>query len=81
MRLSVDGKSITVFFATTGFDIRQMLRGGATDEEIEEAIGRIWSAEKTTTRKFELKPSKNVRRIRLKCLISVVNSKALTPLN
>ncbi len=44
MRLSVDGKSITVFFATTGFDIRQMLRGGATDEEIEEAIGRIWSA-------------------------------------
>ena len=44
MRLSVDGKIYNCLFATTGFDIRQMLRGGATDEEIEEAIGRIWSA-------------------------------------
>ena len=42
MRLSVDGKIYNCLFATTGFDIRQMLRGGATDEEIEEAIGRIW---------------------------------------
>ncbi len=44
MRLSVVGKIYNCLFATTGFDIRQMLRGGATDEEIEEAIGRIWSA-------------------------------------
>lgn len=44
MRLSVDGKLYKCLFATEGFDIRQMLRGGATDEEIEQAIGRIWSA-------------------------------------
>ena len=43
IRLSVDGKLYRCLFATEGFDIRQMLRGGATDEEIAEAIGRIWS--------------------------------------
>ena len=43
IRLSVDGKLYKCLFATEGFDIRQMLRGGASDEEIEEAIGRIWT--------------------------------------
>lgn len=44
MRLSVDGKLYRCLFATEGFDVRQMLRGGASDEEISDAIGRIWSA-------------------------------------
>lgn len=44
MRLSVNGKFYKCLFATEGFDIRQLLRGGASDEEIAEAIGRIWSA-------------------------------------
>ena len=35
IRLSVDGKLYKCLFATEGFDIRQMLRGGASDEEIE----------------------------------------------
>ena len=43
IRLSVDGKLYKCLFATEGFDIRQMLRGGGTDEEIADAIGRIWS--------------------------------------
>ena len=43
IRLSVDGKLYKCLFATEGFDIRQMLRGGASDEEIEQAIGRIWT--------------------------------------
>ncbi len=44
MRLSVDGKVYKCLFASEGFDLRQMLRGGASDAEIEAAIGRIWSA-------------------------------------
>ncbi len=44
MRLSVDGKVYNCLFATEGFDLRQMMRGGASDMEIEEALGRIWSA-------------------------------------
>ncbi len=44
MRLSVDGKMYRCLFSSEGFDLRQMLRGGASDTEIAEAIGRIWSA-------------------------------------
>lgn len=43
LRLSVDGKVYKCLFATEGFDLKQMLRGGASDEEIAEAVGRIWS--------------------------------------
>lgn len=43
-RLSMDGRLYLCLFATEGYDLRTMLRGGATEHEIEEAIGRIWSA-------------------------------------
>lgn len=43
IRLSVDGKLYKCLFATDGYDIRQMLRGGAPDKEIADVIGRIWS--------------------------------------
>lgn len=43
-RLSMDGRLYLCLFATEGYDIRTMLRGGATDWEIEEALGRIWTA-------------------------------------
>jgi cyclic pyranopterin phosphate synthase len=43
-RLSVEGGLFLCLFADRGYDIRTMLRGGATDEEIRLAVGRIWSA-------------------------------------
>ena len=42
-RLSSDGKLYTCLFASQGFDLRAMLRGGATDDEILEAIARVWT--------------------------------------
>jgi GTP 3',8-cyclase len=42
-RISTDGKLYTCLFATEGHDLRALLRGGATDGEIEEAIRAIWS--------------------------------------
>ncbi|MCI5851310.1 MAG: GTP 3',8-cyclase MoaA [Sutterellaceae bacterium] len=42
-RLSIEGAVYLCLFAERGFDIRTMLRGGASDEEITEALGRIWS--------------------------------------
>lgn len=42
-RLSMDGRLFLCLFATKGFDLRTMLRGGATDYEIETALGRIWT--------------------------------------
>jgi len=44
IRLSTDGKLYTCLFATSGHDLRQLLRGGAGDEEVAAAIARIWRA-------------------------------------
>ncbi len=41
-RLSAEGRLYTCLFANNGFDLRRLLRGGASDEEISEAIAAIW---------------------------------------
>ncbi|HMH16962.1 MAG TPA: GTP 3',8-cyclase MoaA [Burkholderiales bacterium] len=43
-RLSTEGMLYTCLFATAGYDLRAMLRGGSSDEEISRAIARIWQA-------------------------------------
>ena len=43
IRLSADGRLYTCLFAVDGFDLRRLLRGGATDEEIRERIRMVWS--------------------------------------
>jgi cyclic pyranopterin phosphate synthase len=41
-RLSTEGQVYLCLFATQGHDLRSLLRGGASDEEIASAIGHIW---------------------------------------
>jgi cyclic pyranopterin phosphate synthase len=41
-RLTADGKLVTCLFSDQGHDLRALVRGGATDEEITESIRRIW---------------------------------------
>ncbi|OBA04550.1 cyclic pyranopterin phosphate synthase [Paenibacillus polymyxa] len=41
-RLSSDGKFYTCLFASDGFDLRQMLRDGANDQELLDAITSVW---------------------------------------
>jgi cyclic pyranopterin phosphate synthase len=41
-RLSADGRLYTCLFATTGHDLRELLRTGASDEEIHNAIDGVW---------------------------------------
>ncbi len=43
VRLSAEGKLYTCLFAVNGHDFRALLRGGATDDQISEAIGRLWT--------------------------------------
>jgi cyclic pyranopterin phosphate synthase len=43
-RLSTDGGLYTCLFATAGYDLRGMLRGGASDAELHAAITRIGAA-------------------------------------
>ena len=42
-RLSTEGKLFLCLFATRGHDLRSLLRGGCSDEQIAAAIGLIWS--------------------------------------
>ena len=41
-RLSTDGKLYLCLFASQGHDLRSLIRGGASDEDIVSAIGHIW---------------------------------------
>jgi GTP 3',8-cyclase len=41
-RLSADGQLYTCLFSVHGHDLRSIVRGGASDSELSEAIGRIW---------------------------------------
>jgi len=41
-RLSTEGKLYLCLFASNGYDLRSLLRGGASDEDLASAIGHIW---------------------------------------
>ena len=42
-RLSAEGKLYTCLFANTGFDLRELVRSGASDEALSATIGQVWS--------------------------------------
>jgi cyclic pyranopterin phosphate synthase len=41
-RLSADGRLLTCLFASSGFDLRALLRGGASDVELAAALATLW---------------------------------------
>jgi cyclic pyranopterin phosphate synthase len=41
-RITADGKVVTCLFSELGYDVKALLRGGASDEEILEFLGAIW---------------------------------------
>ena len=43
-RLSAEGRLYTCLFATEGHDLRALVRGGASESDLAEAIGRVWRA-------------------------------------
>ncbi|MEI5907089.1 GTP 3',8-cyclase MoaA [Bacillus spongiae] len=64
-RLSTDGKLFTCLFASSGYDLRTLLRSDTTDEEIVERIRNVWekrddryseirTEESTSKRKIEM---------------------------
>lgn len=57
-RLTAEGKLFTCLFGIKGFDLREMLRSAASDEEIAEAIGRVWN--KRADRYSEIRSEKTV---------------------
>lgn len=43
VRLSADGQLFTCLFATSGQDLRALVRSGSSDAQIAEAIARVWT--------------------------------------
>ncbi len=43
VRLTADGKLVTCLFAESGFDLKGLLRSGASDNVLRTAIGKAWS--------------------------------------
>ena len=58
-RISTEGKLYTCLFATSGHDLRALLRGGASDEELHAAIGAVWT--KRADRYSEIRSEKTVK--------------------
>ena len=42
-RLTADGKLVTCLFSRSGYDLKGLMRGGSSDEEIGETIASVWS--------------------------------------
>lgn len=57
-RLTAEGKLFTCLFGIKGHNLRDLMRGGATDEEISEMIARVWS--RRTDRYSELRSENTV---------------------
>ncbi|HSJ86874.1 MAG TPA: GTP 3',8-cyclase MoaA [Anaerolineales bacterium] len=57
-RLTAEGKLFTCLFGIKGFDLREMVRGGASDEDISQAIARVWG--KRTDRYSEIRSEQTV---------------------
>ena len=57
-RLSADGKLYTCLFGVKGFDLRALLRGGASDEDLTRAIAAVWG--KRTDRYSEIRSEQTI---------------------
>ncbi|TFB59452.1 GTP 3',8-cyclase MoaA [Cryobacterium sp. TMT1-62] len=58
-RVSTDGKLFTCLFATEGHDLRALMRGGCTDEQLTEVLKQIWR--ERTDRYSELRSAETGR--------------------
>jgi cyclic pyranopterin phosphate synthase len=45
-RISAEGRLYTCLFAVRGHDLRALLRSGASDDDLRDTIGAIWSRRK-----------------------------------
>jgi cyclic pyranopterin phosphate synthase len=56
IRVSTEGKLFTCLFATEGHDLRALMRGGCSDEQLASVMAQIWR--ERTDRYSELRSAK-----------------------
>jgi GTP 3',8-cyclase len=64
-RISAEGKLFTCLFAVRGTDLRALLRGGATDEELVAALGRVWAERTDRYSEIRSEGTPDLRRIEM----------------
>jgi cyclic pyranopterin phosphate synthase len=64
-RLSAEGKLFTCLFAVRGTDLRALLRSGATDDELREAVASVWSARADRYSEIRSAATADLRRIEM----------------
>jgi cyclic pyranopterin phosphate synthase len=62
-RISAEGKLYTCLFAARGTDLRALLRSGASDDELESAIAKVWTVR--TDRYSEIRSAQTTERDRV----------------
>jgi cyclic pyranopterin phosphate synthase len=64
-RLSSDGEIFTCLFASSGFDIRGSLRGGASDGELAEIVANLWRARTDRYSEIRSSETRDVKRVEM----------------
>ena len=65
LRLSADGKLYTCLFAVRGHDVRSVLRGGATDEELETSVRAIWERRDDRYSELRTEETRSLRKVEM----------------
>ena len=64
-RLSADGKLYTCLFAVRGHDLRSVLRSGATDAELDEAIRAVWERRADRYSELRTEATSSLRKVEM----------------
>jgi len=65
MRLSTEGSLFTCLFAQSGHDLKGLLRGGASDEEIRNEIAAVWQARTDRYSEVRTLQTKNLKKVEM----------------
>jgi cyclic pyranopterin phosphate synthase len=64
-RLSAEGKLFTCLFAVRGHDLRALIRGGATDAELAEAMANVWNSRKDRYSELRSKATESLPKVEM----------------
>jgi len=64
-RLSTDGHLYTCLFAAEGYDLKSILRGGASDEALERAIAAVWGSREDRYSEIRTEETARARKVEM----------------
>lgn len=64
-RLSADGKLYTCLFAVRGHDLRAIVRSGASDAELHEAVGSVWERRADRYSEIRTEETSHLRKVEM----------------